>query len=199
MSKTIQDTRTAKKRALLVGIQLPKVPEAELQSSLEELRRLVDTLGYDVVGQTHQRRSSTEGSIVVGEGKLVELAAWCGGPGIVQPKVKVKKTRAAEKFKKKDKDGNYIEDEPEDDEEDSGEDSGDDSFKAEYLAGTGDGSTSGVGGTNSGDPELEALANEAEEKAGPQGTADVIVFDCELSPSQLRNLESAAPCSTERA
>ena len=37
--------------ALLVGVKLPGVAEAEFEASLEELERLVKTLGYRVVGR----------------------------------------------------------------------------------------------------------------------------------------------------
>ena len=71
-------------RAVLVAVQLPGVSEAELQSSLAELSRLGKTLGLDVVGQVTQRRSSLAAGKVLGDGKLVELARWTGGKGVVE-------------------------------------------------------------------------------------------------------------------
>ncbi|MBX9769403.1 MAG: GTPase HflX, partial [Bdellovibrionales bacterium] len=67
--------------AVLVGIQLPKISTQELESSLQELTRLVTTLGYNVVGQVTQKRSSHRSASILGEGKMRELAEWTGGTG----------------------------------------------------------------------------------------------------------------------
>lgn len=144
------DIAQKRRKAVLVGIQLPRVPDDEVASSLAELQRLVDTLGYEVIGRLSQKRPGLGGATVVGEGKLRELARWTGGSGEVQSSVKVKKTKAAERFEKEreEAEGVLI---PEEEEEDN----------------TGDG----------GPPEGER--------------AEVVVFDSELTPSQLRNLESA--------
>jgi GTP-binding protein HflX len=78
-------TTTAKPRprAVLVGVQLHGVTEAELTSSLDELARLAKTLGLDVVARVTQRRDRLAPAAVVGEGKLKELAALTGGSGVV--------------------------------------------------------------------------------------------------------------------
>lgn len=68
-------------RAVLVGVQLPGVDAGDHAASLAELARLVQTLGYEVVGRVSQRRAGLASGSVVGEGKLVELAAWTGGTG----------------------------------------------------------------------------------------------------------------------
>ena len=68
---------------MLVGVQLPGVDAVEHAASMAELARLVDTLGYTVVGQVSQRREGLASAAVLGEGKLAELAAWTGGGGIV--------------------------------------------------------------------------------------------------------------------
>ncbi|NUN05891.1 MAG: GTPase HflX [Bdellovibrio sp.] len=145
--------------ALLVGIQLPKVSESEMKASLAELSRLVTTLGYNVIGETSQRRQSERKATVFGEGKLKEIATWTGGTGVVGPTFVKKKHKAALKFKK-------------DDDEDDFE-----------------------------DVDLDADLDYSEEDEDPSdlGTAtpakkeiaQVIVVDSELSPSQIRNLESA--------
>ncbi len=70
-------------RAVLVGVQLPGVTDAELESSLGELARLGKTLGLEVVGRVTQRRGGLAPSAVLGEGKLRELACWTGGSGVV--------------------------------------------------------------------------------------------------------------------
>ncbi|MBP6632135.1 MAG: GTPase HflX [Kofleriaceae bacterium] len=69
--------------AVVVGVQLPGVTEAELISSLEELERLATTLGLRPVGRVTQRRGALAPGKVVGDGKLHELARWTGGTGEV--------------------------------------------------------------------------------------------------------------------
>jgi len=87
-------------KALLVGVQLPKVSDEDTQGSLAELSRLVTTLGYNVIGQTSQRRTSQRGATVLGDGKLKEIAEWTGGTGVIGPMVVKKKHKAALKFEK---------------------------------------------------------------------------------------------------
>jgi GTP-binding protein HflX len=70
-------------RAVLVGIQLPGVSDADHEASLVELARLVDTLGFDVIGRVTQRRARLAPSAGLGAGKLKVLAEWTGGTGIV--------------------------------------------------------------------------------------------------------------------
>ncbi len=127
---------TPRPQALLVGLQLPQMTETETLASLQELQRLVHTLGFDVVGMTTQKRGGTRSALVVGEGKLREIAGWTGGTGQLPPMVVRKKSKAAERFS---------------------------------------------------EPEVEQTV-----EARPEGArATVVVFDNELSPSQLRNLEGA--------
>lgn len=140
-------------KALLIGVQLPKVSDQETQYSLAELSRLVTTLGYEVVGQTSQKRSSTRTATVLGEGKLKDVAKWTGGPGFLGPMFKKKKHKAALRFEK-------------DDEEDS--------FEGEEFLEECD------------EPEI---LEESAEGNTPEEKAQVAIFDCELSPSQLRNME----------
>jgi GTP-binding protein HflX len=68
---------------VLLAVQLPDVPDAELGSSLDELARLGRTLGLDIVGRVTQRRPRLAPAAVVGEGKLRELAGFTGGSGVV--------------------------------------------------------------------------------------------------------------------
>jgi GTP-binding protein HflX len=70
-------------RAVLVGIQLHGVSDADHEASLAELARLVDTLGFDVVGRVTQRRTRLAPSAGLGAGKLKGLAEWTGGTGVV--------------------------------------------------------------------------------------------------------------------
>src|SRR5579864_9135217 len=80
--------------AVLVGIQLPNVTDAEHASGLAELGRLVHTLGYDVAATITQRRDALAAAAVLGEGKLKELAALTGGTGIVPTGAREVKTKA---------------------------------------------------------------------------------------------------------
>jgi GTP-binding protein HflX len=111
---------------------------------LQELTRLVTTLGYQVVGQVTQRRSSDRSASVLGSGKLAELAEWTDGSGVISAMVEHKLSKAALKWQKP---------EPEESEED--------------IA-----------------PGL--LSDEQ------KGSAQIVIVDTDLSPSQLRNLESAS-------
>lgn len=84
-------------RAVLIGIQLPNVTDAEHASGLAELGRLVHTLGYDVAATITQRRDAVAAAAVLGEGKLKELAALTGGTGIVPTGAREVKTKARAK------------------------------------------------------------------------------------------------------
>ena len=78
----------ARPTAVVVAVQFPNVTDAELNSSIEELERLAKTLGLDPVGRLTQRRGGLATGIVLGEGKLKELAEWTGGSGVVPMYVK---------------------------------------------------------------------------------------------------------------
>ena len=141
--------------AVLVGVQLPDVSDQDNASSLDELARLVTTLGYKVIGRMSQRRTSQRGATVLGDGKLAELAKWTGGTGVVASLAVHKKSKAALKFDK-----NIIsEDETE-------------SEETEDLS----------------DTDSHSHSQSIE----PNKKAQIVIFDCDLSPSQLRNLESAS-------
>jgi len=88
----------ARPRAVLVGVQLPGVSDAEHASDLTELGRLVRTLGFEVVGTVTQRRDSLAAAAVVGEGKLKELAGLTGGKGVVPTGAPEVKTKARAKW-----------------------------------------------------------------------------------------------------
>ena len=140
-------TATGRPRAVLAAIRLPGVPEAAHEASFQELRRLVETLGYEVVGRVSQGRLKLSSAVLFGTGKLQELAAWTGGSGVVVRGPR-KKVREGEEDDDDDDDAQEIDEDGEDDGE-SGE-------------------------------------------APPDGKrADVIVVDHELTPPQMRNLESA--------
>jgi GTP-binding protein HflX len=80
--------------AILVGVQVSGVSDAEHEADLAELARLVDTLGYDVVETVSQRRDSLSRSAVLGEGKLKELAELTGGRGYVPSAAPARRDKA---------------------------------------------------------------------------------------------------------
>ncbi len=134
------ETKLPVSRAILVGVQLPGVDDASHAASLEELGRLVKTLGYEVVGTLSQRREALEGATVLGKGRLHDLAALTGGTGVVGTMATAPKSKARERFH-----------------------------------------------------EGEAEPAPARDEPGPdaQPSADVVIVDHEISPSQARNLERA--------
>lgn len=142
------------KSAVLVGIQLPQTSILDLESSLQELTRLVTTLGYKVVGRVTQKRSTDRSLTVLGDGKLVELAEWTGGTGKIGKLVDRKRSKAALKW----------------DEEKSK--TSEDSEAADI-------------GPASEDEEASHVESKNKK------SAQIVIVDTELSPSQLRNLESA--------
>ncbi|MGZ3791142.1 MAG: GTPase HflX [Bdellovibrio sp.] len=152
----MHSTAVSIQKAVLVGLQTPPLTDSETQSSLDELSRLVTTLGYKVVGRLSQRRSSTKGAAVLGDGKLQELAQWTGGTGKIGAMVVRKKHKAALKF-----DTNNEED------------------------------PSSIGNEDSEEIFEEEIEDNVVNEETVREKADVVVFDCDLSPSQLRNLESA--------
>ena len=84
----------SQKDAVLVGVQTPGESDLAFASSMEELGRLVSTLGYRTVGQVTQYRTHIEAAAVLGEGKLKELAALTGGSGHVGSTAPKKKDKA---------------------------------------------------------------------------------------------------------
>lgn len=143
----MQKTNPEIQKAVLVGIQLPKMDSNELHGSLNELTRLVNTLGYQVIGQVTQKRNSTKSALILGEGKMQELAKWTGGTGKVSSLFEHKKSKAALKW------------------------------EAEAA--------------NQEEEFVEPSEDEAENLSEITEKADIVIVDCDLSPSQLRNLESA--------
>jgi GTP-binding protein HflX len=158
-------TATGAPRAILVGVLVPGRPPEQLQSSLDELGRLCDTLGFEVVGRMTQRRGSTRAIVLLGEGRLRALAEWTGGSGAVhRGPQKTKRDEAREA-------GAEAEEEDEQTFEDTSEDE----------------QTEGPGYE-----AHEAVTAEGAPVHLREGRrADVVVVDHELSPSQLRNLKSA--------
>ena len=76
-------TEAPRPRAVLVSVRLSGVTDAEQRSSLKELQRLCETLGFQVVGEVTQKLKGLGATTLLGEGKLMELATWTGGTGVV--------------------------------------------------------------------------------------------------------------------
>ena len=142
-------SKPSQPNAVLVAIRTPRVTAEELDSSLQELTRLVKTLGYQVVGRVTQKRSSDRYAAVLGQGKLAELAQWTGGSGKIESAFARPKHKGASKFEAEDSD---VTEESDDDESD----------------------------------------DTIEPSPGPREQAQIVIVDCDLSPSQLKNLERAA-------
>jgi GTP-binding protein HflX len=98
----IMDTKPPVPRAILVAIQVPGVDDVTHAASIEELGRLVKTLGYDVVGTISQKRDAIGGGTVLGKGRLEELAALTGGTGVVGSMAIQRKSKARERFEQAD-------------------------------------------------------------------------------------------------
>ena len=94
----IMETKPPIPRAILVGVQIPGVDDVAHAASMEELRRLVMTLGYEVVGTLSQKRDQIDGGTVLGKGRLEELAVITGGTGVVGSMAIPRKSKARERF-----------------------------------------------------------------------------------------------------
>ncbi|MGC3998014.1 MAG: GTPase HflX [Anaeromyxobacter sp.] len=92
------ETHPARPRAVLVGVQVPEVSDLEHATHLAELRRLVNTLGYETVATVSQRRAGTGAGTVLGSGKLKELADLTGGPGVVASGAADRTSKARERW-----------------------------------------------------------------------------------------------------
>jgi GTP-binding protein HflX len=65
--------RTFRERIVLVGVVFPWTTPTTVESDLDELARLVDTAGAEVVGRVVQRRDRPDPATFVGPGKAREL------------------------------------------------------------------------------------------------------------------------------
>src|SRR6202011_5099545 len=92
------ETKPPVPRAILVGVQLPGVDNVAHAADFEELGRLVNTLGYEVVGTMSQKRDEIDGATVLGKGRLAELAAMTGGTGVVGSMATPRKSKARQPF-----------------------------------------------------------------------------------------------------
>ena len=92
------ETKPPTPLAVLVGIQTPDVSDIAHAASLEELGRLVKTLGYEVIGAVSQKREGTGAGLLLGSGKLTELAAFTGGTGVVGSMAPAPRHKARARF-----------------------------------------------------------------------------------------------------
>ena len=92
------ETKPPIPRAILVGVQTPDVDDVAHAASLEELGRLVKTLGYEVIATVSQKRDDIGGATVLGKGRLEELAALTGGTGEFGSMAIQRKSKARERF-----------------------------------------------------------------------------------------------------
>ena len=65
---------------ILVDVQLQETAAEEHDASLQELRQLVETLGWDIVGTLSQRLRSPTAASLIGPGKLNELSELVKAP-----------------------------------------------------------------------------------------------------------------------
>ena len=107
---------TERPRAVIAAVQLPDVDDDSFASSIAELRRLATTLGLEVVGEVTQRRGKLAAGKVLGDGKLVELAKWTGGTGVVEGYVKPGRRKKEEDVGEEDDGEGEGEDEEEEEE-----------------------------------------------------------------------------------
>ena len=73
MHETQDTTTTSPTRAILVGVKLKDELRSDAESSLEELRRLAETAGMEVLAELMQPKETPDPAYFIGRGKLEEL------------------------------------------------------------------------------------------------------------------------------
>ena len=114
-------TPVKRPKAVIVAVHFPRVEDLEFESSLEELGRLVTTLGYEVVARVVQPRSHLESAAVIGEGKLQELAEITGGTGELGTTAPKRRDKARLRREAEGREDEDEEDDEDEDEADTGE------------------------------------------------------------------------------
>ena len=76
MSKEVKVTP---QRAVVAAVQLPTVSDAELEASLDELRELAKTLGFEIVATFTQKRARFDSAAYLGAGKREEMRRFVQG------------------------------------------------------------------------------------------------------------------------
>src|SRR5512135_2856240 len=74
-----KEIKATPKRAVVAAVQLPEVSDAELEASLDELRELAKTLGFEVVATFTQKRASFDSAAYLGTGKREEIRRFVQG------------------------------------------------------------------------------------------------------------------------
>ncbi len=69
---------------ILVDVQLQKTAAEEHAASLQELRQLVETLAWDIVGTLTQKLQSPTAASLIGPGKLNELSELVKAPSMAE-------------------------------------------------------------------------------------------------------------------
>jgi len=69
---------------ILVDVQLQKTAAEEHGASLQELRQLVETLGWDIAGTVTQKLQSPTAVSLIGPGKLNELSELVKAPSMAE-------------------------------------------------------------------------------------------------------------------
>src|SRR5258707_9507695 len=69
---------------ILVDVQLQKTAAEEHGASLQELRQLVETLRWDIVGTLTQKLESPMAASLIGTGKLNELSELAKAPSMAE-------------------------------------------------------------------------------------------------------------------
>ena len=161
------------KRAVVAAVQLPNVSDAELESSLSELRELAKTLGFEVVGTFIQKRASFDTAAYLGVGKREEIRRFMQGDA-------------------------ESDDAPEDDAEEGGEENEGEGAAAALPVpkrGTSRGARAEQKIARHGAVAAKEDAKAAQALAdGDNRRATFILVDHEISPSQARNLENEIGC-----
>ncbi|HEY5097271.1 MAG TPA: GTPase HflX, partial [Acidimicrobiales bacterium] len=70
-------SRSVRERIVLVGVTFPHATVADTEAGLDELARLVDTAGADVMDRVMQRRNTPDPATYLGRGKAEELLSVC--------------------------------------------------------------------------------------------------------------------------
>ncbi len=78
MHETQDTMATVPTRAFLVGVKLKDELQSDAESSLEELRRLAETAGMEVLAEIIQPKETPDPAYFIGRGKLEELEALVG-------------------------------------------------------------------------------------------------------------------------
>jgi GTP-binding protein HflX len=75
LTATVTDLAVRRQRALVFALADDRRSDADIEASLDEIERLVDTAGSEVVDRATQRRPHPDPATYIGKGKAQELAA----------------------------------------------------------------------------------------------------------------------------